>query len=126
MTQLAFTNTPDGLLEGAFWEFHHTNPAVYDTLRQLALQWRDRRGYDAPLGIKMLFERARWELSMTLTGDTPKLNNNHTAFYARLLMARNPTLAGMFHLRQQRVQATFGPDNSGLLPNIHVVPAGHP
>jgi hypothetical protein len=105
-------------LEDAFWKFHGEHPEVYHYLVTFAKEWQ-LRGHRA-LGIAALFERVRWELGVT-SDEVPKLNNNHRAFYARLLMLRNPELAGMFQLRQQRIQATFGPDNVGLAPATHQV-----
>lgn len=101
-------------LERAFWDFHFQHPEVYEHLLLFAREWRSRRGDGARLGIAMLFERVRWELHLQLGDDIPKLNNNHRAFYARLLMERHPELDGMFSLSQQREPTSFGPDN-GLL-----------
>jgi hypothetical protein len=123
--QLAFPEaTREGKLERAFWEFHIQHPEVARHLARFALQWRDRRGSYARLGIKALFERVRWELSIesVLDEGPPKLNNNHTAFYARWLMENYPALDGIFSLRQQRIPATFGSENESLPENIHVVP----
>lgn len=107
-------------LEAAFWQFHAANPHVYATLCFLARQWIAVHGR-GKLGVKMLFERARWEIAMD-TRDVSgfKLNNNHTAFYARLLMANEPDLLGVFNLRQQRLQTTFGPANETLPSGDHV------
>lgn len=87
-------------LEQKFVEFHAANPHVYERLVALARQAR-ARGRDK-LGMKMLFEVVRWE--HTLRTDDPefKLNNNYTAFYARLIMAREPDLRGIFDTREQR------------------------
>jgi hypothetical protein len=81
-----------------FEEFHKANPAVYSTLVYLAKQWARRTG-GRKLGIKTLFERARWELQLDTTDPDLKLNNSFTAFYARLIMANEPDLEGMFDLR---------------------------
>ena len=103
-----------GKLEIQFWEFHRKNPIVYKYLVQFAFQWRMRRGNKAQLGMKALFERVRWQVSMGKTTGDFKLNNNHTAFYARLLMRNNPKLQDMFKVRRQRIQSTLGPSNEGL------------
>jgi len=109
--QLSLAFIARGKLEQSFWDFHERNPHVYETLRDLAFEWRRHRGENAKLGIKALFERARWELALMLYSDEgpPKLNNNNTAFYARLLMEQEPGLEGMFRLRNQRIKATIGP-----------------
>jgi hypothetical protein len=122
--QLAFHEPArEGKLERAFWEFHAQHPEVARYLAQFALQWRERRGSDASLGIKALFERVRWEMSIASLPDEmpPRLNNNHTAFYARWLMDNYSALGGIFSLRQQRIPATFGPENHTLPGNTHII-----
>lgn len=107
-----------GKLERAFWEFHRANPHVYAELARLAREWVARTG--GKLGIAMLFERARWELALQTRGGVFRLNNNHRAFYARLLMQREPDLAASFDLRRQKLQASIGPDNDDLPPGEHI------
>ena len=119
--QLEFPTTSEGLLERKFWEFHVNHPEVYRYLVQFARQWRSVGR--SRLGIKALFERVRWEIGIRDDKPPPKLNNNHTAFYARLIMDRHPDLAGIFALRQQRVQSTFGPGNEELPPSEQVIGA---
>ena len=82
-----------------FLEFHRQNPEVYDELRRLALQLRQagRKRY----GLKGLFEVLRWQRALSTSGDAFKLNNNYTAYYARLLMAHEPALVGFFETREQ-------------------------
>ena len=116
--QLEFPTTSEGLLERKFWEFHVDHPEVYRYLVQFARQWRSVGR--SRLGIKALFERVRWEIGIRDDKPPPKLNNNHTAFYARLIMERNSDLAGIFALRQQRIQSTIGPSNETLPESEHV------
>jgi hypothetical protein len=88
--------------EEAFTAFEGANPHVYENLRKLALEAHATRPAEK-LGMKYLFEILRWEY-LTKT-DRPAnefaLNNNFTAYYARLLMAREPQLRGVFELRRQ-------------------------
>ena len=107
MTQLTFPVKAQSQLEEKFLEFHAKHPEVYAALSKFAHQWRDRKGPDARLGIKMVIERVRWELSLGAKDETPRLNNNHSAFYARLLMAQEPALAGIFFLKKQRHESTI-------------------
>ena len=120
--QIRFDWLSESKLEAQFWAFHIQHPKVYRTLVYFARQWREKRGPDAICGIGALYERARWEMWFESLGDTPppKLSNNHRAYYARLLMERNPDLEGIFRLKRQRVQATFGPGNETLEPNEHI------
>lgn len=92
-------------LRDNFERFHMENPKVYDTLVMLARRWRGRKGPLATCGIGMLFEVARWYLDLETVGEPLKLNNNYRAFYARLIMGREPGLAGIFSTRRQRDDA---------------------
>lgn len=82
-----------------FERFHDANPAVYKTLRWLAREWKRRTG-GRKIGFPALYERARWELGLRTDGDQFLLNNNHQAYYSRLLMAQEPDLVGMFETRR--------------------------
>jgi hypothetical protein len=93
--------------ERAFWEFHSQNPHVYEKLEQLALQLR--RSGVSRWGIKALWEVCRYELVLR-TGSNARsfrLNNNYTAYYARLLMERNAELTDFFEVRHHRGEHTY-------------------
>ena len=107
MTQLTFPVKAQSQLEEKFLEFHAKHPEVYAALSRFAHQWRDRKGPDARLGIKMVIERVRWELALGARDESPRINN-HSAFYARLLMAQEPALEGMFFLKKQRYESCIG------------------
>lgn len=82
-----------------FETFHARNPHVYRVLVELSRQWMATG--KTKLGVKALFEGARWTLG--LTTDAPdevyRLSNDFTAYYARLLMHNEADLAGLFDLR---------------------------
>ena len=120
MTQLTFPVKAQSQLEEKFLEFHRRHPEVYAALSKFAHQWRDRKGPDARLGIKMVIERVRWELALGAKDESPRLNNNHSAFYARLLMAQEPELEGMFMLKKQRYESTISAkeEREGEPPNL--------
>ena len=120
MTQLTFPVKAQSQLEEKFLEFHAKHPEVYSALSRFAHQWRDRKGPDARLGIKMVIERVRWELALGARDESPRLNNNHSAFYARLLMAQEPALEGMFMLKKQRYESTISAkeEREGEPPNL--------
>lgn len=93
-------------LDQDFAQFHRDNPLVYDALVRLARQAK-ARGHER-IGIKMLFEVVRWEMFLK-TSDAAsdfKLNNNYTSRYARLIMASEPDLAGIFFVRDLRTRDT--------------------
>jgi hypothetical protein len=78
--------------------FERENPHVYRTLVRLAREWVERTG-GRKIGTKALFEVARWQIALATNDKDFKLNNNYTAYYARLMMHREPELAGLFDLR---------------------------
>jgi len=105
--------------ERAFRKFHMEHPDVYAALVRLAREWvAAGRG---KLGIGALYERARWELSLSAksTDAEFKLNNNHRAFYARLIMAQEPDLADLFELRKQRSTETVGDPNQSVIREVY-------
>lgn len=78
--------------------FDAANPAVYELLKQLALDLV-HRGHDR-IGIGMLFEVVRWQHAMRTSDDSGyKVNNSYRAFYARKLMDQEAELQGVFETR---------------------------
>ena len=86
-------------LDSAFQRFHEAHPEVYATLARLARQAKARGR--SRCGIKLLVEVARWEHYIG-GGDPYRLNNNHASRFARLLVEREPDLAGFFETRGLR------------------------
>lgn len=87
-------------IDERFADYHAENPQVYRALLMLArgaLAHGKRR-----IGIGALWERARWDLWLDSTEQAPKLNNDYRSRYARLLMAQEPDLAGVFEVRGLR------------------------
>ena len=93
---------PGMSLVDQFRAFHAANPHVYDALRNLALRLRNN-GHRR-IGMKMLFETLRYQYMINTSDPNSdfKLNNNYTAYYARLLMDNEPVLAGAFETRERR------------------------
>lgn len=86
-----------------FERFHADNPEVYDMLVRLARHARRRRP-GRRIGIRMLWERMRWQFNIETdrpSGDY-KLNDHYTSRYARLMMQREHDLADAFELRELR------------------------
>jgi hypothetical protein len=97
--RIGHVGPPEGMtIEQAFLRFHAQNPHVYDELVKLAR--RARRSGSSRVGIGMLFEVLRWRHTLRTGGDDFKLNNNYRSYYARLIMLREPDLAGVFETRQ--------------------------
>jgi len=93
---------PTASLADKFEAFHSANPHVADALEHLAGQWLARH---RKVGVKALVERLRWESGIQTTGSAYRINNSHTAFYARLLLERRPDWAGRIEVREQKAMA---------------------
>lgn len=81
-----------------FEKFHRDNPLVYDALCRLARDWLAATGRRRA-GIGSLAEIVRWQIAMRTNDPDFKINNTYNAYYARLMMATEPDLAGIFELR---------------------------
>lgn len=86
-------------IDDRFTEFDRRNPHVYQALRALSLDTRrvgvKRWSVDAAMHI------VRWRYRLQTQGDEYRINNSFSALYARLLMEREPELAGFFELRKR-------------------------
>ena len=88
-------------IESSFRQFHADNPHVLDELEYLARTWFEAG--KPTIGMKFLCEVIRWQRSLKLKShDEFKINNNFTAHYARMIIARNPTWAGRIRVRALR------------------------
>jgi hypothetical protein len=98
-----------GELERQFEAFHRLNPHVYEAIVEIALDLKKGRGFWKG-GMKMIFERLRWLYAIQTRGEEYKLNNNYTAFYARVVMATVPELDGFFETRLHKGEDPYVPD----------------
>lgn len=98
MTLLPFPD-PESNIERAFWRFHAENPYVYELICRFVDEaiGKGRR----KLSMKLLFERIRWYVSIETSGPDFKLNNNFTAYYARLWLHEHPERPGFFETRRR-------------------------
>ena len=78
------------------------HPDVWRKFKELAFRII-RRGFDH-YSAKTIFEAMRFRTSVS-TGETPKLNNNYTAYYSRKFMAEFPEHEGFFETRKARIDA---------------------
>jgi hypothetical protein len=86
-------------LELAFRKFHAANPQVYEMLRALALHYVRRT--KNKMRVIMLYECARWELSVN-SPRTFVMYKRFQFIYAQFLMDQEPELAGMLWHRTRR------------------------
>lgn len=93
--------TPRSVIEWDFKRYHEAHPDVYASLERAALAWAQA---GAPrIAISRLVENIRYSrltVAPTAHEQLPfKVNNNHRALYARLLIARHPNLADVIEIR---------------------------
>jgi hypothetical protein len=92
----------EGSIEQRFALWYRENPRVYGEVVRLAREWRAIHGPAARVGIATLWEHLRWSTAISTRGDDFKLNNDYRAPMARLVMEREPDLAGVFETRERR------------------------
>lgn len=91
---------PGDPIEEAALKFHKENPHIIREIVQVCLRARKQKGW-THWGIKAAYEVVRYNGAMSTSGRTYKLNNNHTACYARWIMRDVPELANFFCTRCQ-------------------------
>ena len=67
--------------QAAWQEFHDANPGVYSLVEHFTKQVIDA-GFKH-YGMMSIPQRVRWHTSIETEGDTYRINNNHTPYYAR-------------------------------------------
>jgi hypothetical protein len=87
----------DGTIAERALRFHARNPHVYRFAVRVARYIKAR-------GVRRYSINAVWEIMrfkrLETVGDVYRLNNNHRAFYARLIMARESDLREFFAVRE--------------------------
>jgi hypothetical protein len=86
----------DQILEG-FIKFHKNNLHVWEMYCRFADQIRSVRSFYSAHAI---LHRVRWEIDFTTTDEEAKINNNYSAYYARMYLATHPEAGGFFKLRR--------------------------
>lgn len=81
-----------------FLEFHRAHPEVWRLFERFAL---DAARSGRRIGAKAIAERIRWETVIEQRGEF-KLNNNHTAIYARIFAEKYPAMGDVFEFRTMR------------------------
>ena len=91
-------------IEERFRVFHEKNPQVYEEIVRLARIARKRGHTRYGIDLLLAVVRFRHDMRAGITPDASgfKLNNNYKPWYARLVMEREPDLAGFFETRELR------------------------
>lgn len=105
-----FKESPqDDRIQRRFLKFHADNPHIYRLLVKYtrdAVLAREERGMSRAYGIAAVVERVRWHVNVEAQGaEEFKLPNDFRARYARLIMAQEQDLLGVFELRSLRTPA---------------------
>jgi len=83
----------------AFKRVHATNPEIWKLFERFTLLSvaRGRRYYPCTA----VYERILWHVDIETTGEPVKLNNNYSAYYARMFEAKHPEHPGFFRKRRR-------------------------
>lgn len=92
-------------LADRFDAFHRLNPQVFAAIERQALRLAAQG--EKRIGVKAITEDLRRGRIAT-TGDDWRINNSWPAFYARLLIAKHPQLAGVIEMRRSLADAAVG------------------
>ena len=87
----------------SFVAFHEANGWIYDSIVREARALKDR-GYSC-VGMRYLFEHQRYQTArppFQSVDFVAALNNNFSAYYARLVTVRERDLVGFFRMRRMR------------------------
>lgn len=89
-------------IQAQFEEFHRKNPQVYRWLEYFTAQAVERGKHK--LGIRMLWERVRWEVYMSTDDPSSeyKINDHYHSRYVRLLVSEHPEYKDLFEMRRLR------------------------
>lgn len=96
-------------LESEFLDFHRENPVVYELFKKFTRMLLDR-GYGHHSADAVL-HRIRWATMVETSDPEFKINNNFSAYYARLWMRDFPEHDGFFRcrvLRNELVDDAYG------------------
>lgn len=99
----AWLVAPSDDLEKAFRSFHELNPEVYASIEASALA--AHRAGVTRIGIAKIVEDIRYRGDMPTAGGVFRINNNHRALYARLLVFRHPELESVLATRARHEPA---------------------
>ena len=87
-------------IDQRFQTFVSEHPEVYDELVRLAREAKSRGV--SKIGIRLLWERVRWSMLVEKGNDEFAMNDHFHSRMVRLIMEREPDLAGMFETRELR------------------------
>ena len=99
-----FLDDVEPSMKTKFLRFHRQYPEVYRMFKKITLE-AIKKGFKN-YGSKGICERIRWETKGDVKEDGYKINNNYTAFYARLFEKEHPNHEGFFRKRKVKQELT--------------------
>lgn len=108
MTKISTTQEKRvGQLRKSFLEFHRANPWVYERLVELCFELKSKGFKKYSMRTLVAVLRFEWDLktggqTVILASGEPrrvKLNDHHTAYYARYFVAQYPEFRDFFEFR---------------------------
>jgi len=119
-TVVPFPNSlPKSKTQRRFERFHLLNPHVYNDIEDIALSMHAQWDKNNKGSISLIYERLRWLHAVKTRGEKYRLSNDFRAYYARLVMARNPKLDGFFNLRSQDNEYIIDWAALGMIPPLN-------
>lgn len=88
-----------------FFKYHNENPHVYGLVKRFA--YEAKNSGRTRFGIKMIWERMRWYMTIETNDDKFKLCNDYHSCYARLLMTDDPSFEKFFQRKVTNKQQSL-------------------
>ena len=86
-------------LHDKWLQYHQENPIVWELF--VAYTKKAMEAGFTHYGAKSIMERIRWHTNIETKGDTFKISNNHTAYYARHFEQMFPQHKGFFRIKER-------------------------
>jgi hypothetical protein len=88
-----------------FYRYHKENPRVADWFLEKARELKNEE-HRKRYGAHALMQKIRWDVNIgVIKTDGFKISNDFNAFYARLILMRDPSLCGLFALKSSAADA---------------------
>ena len=95
-----YKTTFNQTIEEAFNKFHSENPLIYEHFKTFALEWLASGA--RKISSKQVIGRIRWFVSVETKDEDFKINDIHTAYYARKFVSDYPQYIDNFNFRHLR------------------------
>lgn len=97
MSYMAQYNNPSIMARYQAWDA--ANPTFYDRFKEYTLELINAGVTN--FGVRLVWERLRWDSLLSTTGDEYKMNDHFHTIYARRFMDDHPQFGQLFRLRNK-------------------------